>query len=618
MRLGGLKINCNKNALLALFVFISMLSGYSQTGEMSYDKKYRLDFSLKSDTAAYFYITNSAYAQPVRIPFIAKDHKSGELFTPNHFYTSMRCVMRTSILLPDMPERKQGDISLEVKGRNLESLSMMVQGLDYREKVLFNDTVSFVPDTVYSKLCCDFPAVNAEMLDVTIDVKGKENSISSIIYSNIEIKIDGQVINNMPVRSIPDVVVDKKHIIPINEDSDIPLSKIKSLRGKKIIGIGESVHKHYDINSFVYRLMEESIKGLGCRLLVVEIPIEKSLFYNRYISDSSFVLPQEQMEYVALKNYMPFFDTLRRHNAKCSPEERVMLLGMDYNTETRAGKNSLSDLFDFVCALNNKKPMREVDRLAVMLYDNKPSEALEYIKCHRQELENVLTSDELKCIEHILSFSTKISADSSERIILRDSMMMENISFMERNFASDPDCKIIAYGHAVHLNYLSVYPVDNLRSAGNYLHERYGDLYGSFFVTTDRGYVHTLGPEGSVYFPELCYPCDGSIEKVLSHTVKTSCYLPVTKEYDRIVMTRAVVAIHIKDKLFTFYPVNLYQRYDGVFYVKALEALSKPEEDSSKMSFDEKMRILEEKVENERALLKKKKSLADEIRNRCK
>lgn len=605
-----------KRILISFISVIFWLSGYGQNTPISYTEKYKLDFNVfKKDTVSYVFLANSAYTQNVgHMSIQTKDKNFGELFIPNPYYRSMRTVMRRRILLPELSDKKTGSISLGVKGNDLKLLTMRIQSLDYRERVLFNDTLSFVPDTVYFNLQGDFPLEGVEMLDFTFDIEGNDNRQARVIFSGLEIKVDGKLINDMPFREMPEVMIDKKDVLPISDESVIPFDKIKELRGKKIIALGESLHNHKDVQSCAFRLMEESIHAMGCRMLVIEMPMEMSLFCNRFISDASFVLPAALLDKPGFKKYVPLFEKLRLHNGKCSPNERVMLLGMDYNTSLGKDNHSLIDLFDFLCSVNIKQPTKETDRFSLMLYNNKSDEALEYLRSHRKKLEEALTEDELKCMEHILSFTTSLSDNPTERLILRDSMMAENIAFIERTFASDKDSKIIVYGHSLHLNRLSYYPFDNYRSAGSYLHEKYGKLYSSFLFVTDCGNHTSNSPMFGPELVKLQYPCNGSIESALAHASKTSCYLPITEKNDCLAFSRLLG--NPSHTYFQFYPFNLYQRYDGVFYVKAQKALLEVVKGEPK-SNDEKLKESMEKAKEAMALLKKRKSLADEIRKRC-
>lgn len=602
-----------KTLFIALGIVCPIL-GYAQFDSISYKQKYRLDFDIsRKDSTTTSFVRNKAYSQIGCMAYMNKEDKYEEAFTlPTPRSNSLRSVMRNRILLPEMQRKKKGEISLEMKGHELDNLSIILQGLDKRENVTFEDTLRFVPNTCYTRFAGSFPLENIEMLDVKIDAKGEQGKKSKVSYSGLEIKIDGKSINDFPVRDIPDMAIEKDGLVAMDGETGAILGNIKAFDRKKIIGIGESVHHHEGIKKLAFRIMEEGIEKLQCRLIAVEMPISASLYLNRYISDSSFILPKEVLEEEHIKEYLDFLDNLRHYNLQCSPDKRVRLLGMDYNVYQSQEQSSTVDLFDFLSYINKDKKNYGTGMLSILLYDNRLADALEYLKLHRQELEKIITKDEVLCMEHILSFSIRMNKNNIKRIILRDSVMMENISFLEKTFLTSSKDRIMVYAHAVHLNKLSAYPVDNYRSAGKFLFEKYGDNYASFLLVSDRGEFKVHDGLGTIKKSKLQLPCSGSMEKALSMTGKKICYVPVTVNDNRIVLSR-FTGLHDLGEC-QFYPFNLYRRYDGMFYVQGNDVSFENTTESPQSSFD-KAKELFEKMENR---IKIRKAVVSEIRNRCK
>lgn len=320
-----------------LFILLSIaypILGYAQFEGISYNDKYRLDFDIsRKDSTTSSFVRNSAYLQLGCMAYMNKEHKYEEVFTlPASMSSSFRSVIRNRILLPDVQRKKIGEISLEVKGNEIENLSIILQGLDNRENVMFNDTLRYVPDTFYTRFKRCFSLENVELLDVKLDVAGEQGKKSKISYSGMDIKIDGKSINDFPIRHIPDMIIEKDRLIATDDEIGEILGNVKEFNGKKILGIGESVHHHEGIKKLAFRIMEEGIKKFRCRLIAFEMPISASLYFNRYVSDPSFILPKELLEDERIKEYLVFFDNLRHYNSQCSYGKRVRLLGMDYNT----------------------------------------------------------------------------------------------------------------------------------------------------------------------------------------------------------------------------------------------------------------------------------------------
>ena len=600
-----------------ILIFLSIacpILGHAQFEGISYNDKYQLDFDIsRKDSTSSSFIRNKAYLQIGCMTYMNNEHKYEEAFTlPTPMSNSLRSVMRNRILLPDVRGKKKGEISLEMKGNDIENLSIILQGLDNRENVIFEDTLSIVPDTCYSRLNGCFPLENVEMLDVKIDAKGEQGKKSKVSYSRLDIKIDGKSINDFPVRNIPDMAIETDGLIAMDDETVTILEKIKEFNGKKIIGIGESVHHHEGITKLAFRIMEEGIKKLQCRLLALEMPISRSLYFNRYLSDASFILPKELLEDEQIKEYLDFLDNLRHYNSKCPHDKQVKLLGIDYNIYQSQDQSAIVDLFDFLTYINKDKRNYEADMLSIMLYDNRLADALEHLKIHKQELKKIITENELRCMEYMLSFSIRMNKDNITRTLLRDSVMMENLSFLERTFVGNSNDRIMVYAHAAHLNKCSVYPTENHRSAGSFLYEKYGDRYASYLLVSDKGEFKAQAALGSVKNYKLQLPCSGSVEKALSMIGKQFCYVPVTEKNDRIILSR-FTGLHDLGEC-QFYPFNLYRRYDGIFYVKGDEVSLDNTTESPTTSFDKDMELLE-RIKNK---LTKRKVIVSEIRNRCK
>lgn len=603
-----------KLRLLQLLSLAYPFFGYAQERELSYTEKYMLDFDRnKSDTIIYPFLSNASYSRLGLFFFKAEDGNWGEKKVSDILCHSMRSVLRNRILLPDVLGRQKGCISLGVKGKDLKEVSVRLQGLDYKEEIVFDDTLSCVPDTFYLKLQGTFPLDKVDMLDVTVDTKGKEGGKSQVVFSNLEISLDGVPVDSFPLRTLPEFRLESEKLISIQADFGGTLQCINELQGKKIIGLGESVHYQQNIDRLVFRLMEEGIRSLGCRLLVFELPIELSLFCNRYISDPSYVIPEHISDYRKICESMDFFNRLRHYNAHCPPESRVRLFGMDYETESPGRERSLVRLFDFLSALNEEKAVPAADNLSLMFYADKTLDALNYLQSHRQSLREVLTEDELLCMEHILSFNVKIGKDPVERSLLRDWGMAENLAFLENRFAGSPDSKVMVNSHAGHLNRVSAFPIDNYRSTGSYLQEKYGELYAPFLLLVDNGSFQYKKMSGETDTWKLQCPYPESPEAALNQSGEHLCYYALGKEDDRLTLSRSLGA-SFSWNYCQFYPFNLYRRYDGVFYVKGDV---KPVSPVSRTP-EEELKITEELCKKALLVIQHRKAMADRIKSRCR
>lgn len=121
---------------------------------------------------------------------------------------------------------------------------------------------------------------------------------------------------------------------------------------RKIIALGESIHGNSSIRHLACQLMLESVKNKDCKLIIWEIPMEKSFVYNRYVLDDEFALDSIELSLLD-EQRMEFINELKRYNSGKEREAKVRLLGMDYNSVCNSAQNSAIDIFDFVVHLNS-------------------------------------------------------------------------------------------------------------------------------------------------------------------------------------------------------------------------------------------------------------------------
>lgn len=601
-----------------LFILVSMacsMTSYAQLKVPTYNDKYGLDFNIsREDSTSSLFHSNAMETQIGVLKFMNKEQKYEERFTlitPK--VNTFKSVLRNRILLPNGKEQKMGNISLKAKGTDLEKLSIQVVGLNDKEERISDKTCTFVPDSTYSQLSCNFLVENMDMIEITIEAKGKPGKKAKVSYAGLDLKIDGKSINNTPIRQLPETCLKEDKSVTTDNRTSAILGKIKELEGKKIIGIGESAEHHDKIKQLVFDIMKEGVNRMGCKLLILDIPLSESLFFNRYISDTLFVLPEELVEKEWYKENATFLNTLREYNSQHLPKNYVKLFGMNYNAFQSKEQSVMIDLFDFVAYLNKKPQMHEVDSLAIMLYDNQPANALKYINYHKVNLEKVLTQDELECLMYQLSLCIKMKKNNTEYFCHRDSIMMENITFLTNTFAAKMNDRVMINGHAIHLNKLSTYPDGNQQSTGSYLHERYGTSYASFILVTDQGSVKYDNRLGIVINGLLQKPVPGSIEQSMSKLRKKLCYVPITEEHNHLTLSRLSYSWNGCQ----FYPVNLYKRHDGIFYIKGNDAFSKHTTKVSKATMLEEMDKVEEISHKVMNKIKKRDALASEMRDRC-
>lgn len=572
-----------KNQILLFYLLLQSISCVAQVKPKTYTDLYDLHFTMNAPSIEYPWLENAAYGN-YTIPFFTQDSNS-RLFMKRYpkqfpFADRLRTEYEQRILLPVHTE-KEGSVEFEGKGENLSAVTIRLIGRNHEEKIIFSDSLTFTLTSSLSKVSQKIPLSSIELLDVQIHAEGKVREEAYIAFSKLSITIGNKSIDEYPVREIlPLALSEKIDFVPLYPEIEKGYEKIESVRYKKVIGLGESVHKDVSVKHVAYRLIMETIRKQHCKLVLLEMPLEKTLMYNRYVmghhnTPSSFQLLDEQT--------INFLDTLRIYNSNQKNEEdKVRLLGMDYNNLFNSSQNSAIDIFDFITPLNQDLKIREIDQLSVLLTEKKWDNAIHFIEEHKNKIQSLLTTDEIECILHILSLSQKMGTDGVQRSMHRDSVMFVNADFLIGKFAASSDAKVVLYAHCAHINPFSTYPAVPCNPMGMYMKNKYPDNYSPLALLVGDGNVIAYDSDYNQIEKSLKTSPTGSMEYFLKTLKKEVLYLPLTSRFNRIVLSRFKGSHHIAQE---FFPMNLYQRYEGVFFIN--HSLYKNKIEKKPLSLDE-------------------------------
>lgn len=571
-----------RNSLLLLYVFIYSLACVAQSPSKTYTDVYDLNFSMVNPSIVHPWIENAAYSN-YTTPVFIKDSLS-TLFARKYlkifpFTDRLRVEYEQRIQLP-IHNEKEGNVAFESKGENLTGIAICLDGIDEEEKVVFSDTLVFKPDNSQSRISQKIPLSSIDMLNVRIYAEGQTYKDAIIAFSKLLIKIGDKSIDEYPVREVSPLLI-PANINPLSlyPNLEQEYEKIDVIKNKKIIGLGESVHKNPSIKQLAYQLIMEGVRKQKCKLILIEMPLEKSLVYNRYVRDN-------KAEFTTLitldEQTRSFLDTLRSYNQKEKAEEKVWLLGIDYNNLYNTNQNTAVDIFDFITRLNQEQRIPEIDQLSVLLMDKKWDNAIHFLENNKSKIRELLTIDEIECILHILKISQSIGRDGIQRVIHRDSVMFVNAAFLIDKFAAAPSTKVMINAHGVHLNPISTYPAIHCDPMGMYMKRKFSDDYSPLTLLVGGGNVVAYNADYDKVEKPLMSPPVGSIEYFLKSLNKEVLFLPMTSDFNKLVLSRFKGSAHISQE---FYPANFYQRYDGVFFIN--NSIDKANPETNNHSFKE-------------------------------
>lgn len=584
---------------------ICALACNAQTSSKTYSNVYDLNFTMKGDSLnRYPWHENAAYAIN-SIPF-SKKVADRLLFTKAYlkgfpFCDRLRTELMQRILLPYHNE-KEGSFEFEYEGNNLKSVSIILDGINDEEEIVYSDTLIFVPDnnklTTASKkiVLADF-----DLLDIRINAEGNISEDAYLSLSKFNILIGDKAIDEYPVRELPVLALkNETNHIPIELKTGKGLEEINTIGNSRIIGLGESIHGTNSIGRLINQIILQAVEKQKCRLVLLEMHLEKALSLNRYIQTPGYTIDSMDVLKPATRNLL---NALRIYNSGKEDNEKVNLFGFDYNSIYSKTQNSAMDIFDFVTQLNYSLKNPEVDQFAVLLMEEDWGKAINFLETHRIKIQEVLTTDEIDCIIHILNLSRNMGTDGIKRSMCRDSVMFVNTKFLVDKYSSSQNLKTIIYGHAVHINPVSAFPALPVKPLGHYIKEAYQEEYSPFLFVVGKGTATAFNAKYDLITNSLGNNPKASVEYLLSSFKEEALYLPLNADFNRLVLSRFKGSHHTSPE---FYPFNLYQRYNGIFFINNVCAQN-----------DKRNEVLfEESSMRSGMKMKQRKSVLEEIKKR--
>lgn len=562
----------NKTSRIMNVFFLILLGGVifscthsDSVTEECYTDVYRLDFDLsKRCENGYPWQQNPVYSN-FHIPNIENEDGRkllkycGLTGFPIQEMNQLKVDLYQKILMP-LQATKDGCVRLECKGNNLRKVALIVGGETEQEKRLFGDTLLFNPDSLWGKYSISFPSRKVRLLSIRIYAEGIPMKPANLTLSRCAISLDGKPIDDFEVR-VPFPVTEEDYTTISLNAGDIGDS-IFSVCPAKIIGLCESVHRNSGIQRLETDLIMEQVHRGRTKLILIERSLESSLAYNHYIHHEGVDL-DTVLFYDAPNPFL--LEELRAFNAGRSEEEQVSILGMDYEYEKTDSHSLLGDmLFDFLVWVNKGKQSGAMNQLVELVLSEEWHQACGLFKRRKAEMLEILNRKEYDCIDYVLRYARKINKDRVGGSIARDSMMFERSRFLIEHLGFDSE-RIFLCGQVSHLNLVSSYPNPiDVKPLGKALKDRYGGEYICYLLSVGSGNSERYGQDFKIEDRELQLAPEGSLEYSLKERKYLSVYVPITRKLDRLLLTRWGSLFQLEQE---FYPMNLYSRYNGLFFV---------------------------------------------------
>lgn len=340
-------------------------------------------------------------------------------------------------------------------------------------------------------------------------------------------------------------------------------SQIEEFNKGDIIGLGETVHGNKSINSLVDYMIRDQILSGNTQLVLLERPIWKIFSLNRYIRNLD--IDSSNVDFLDEK-LRPLIDFLKQYNAGKENSKQVRLGGVDVSPENMY-------FFDYLINVNKTLNSSLLDQLAILVMENKMTEVRALLNKQQDSLEQLLTKEDFQYLSYAVNQAIDLINSGSPDTQNRDSVMSVNSAYFIDHF-NPSGKKVFIYAHTVHLNPKNTYPTPLCTPLGGYLKEIYKDRYRNFLLTSDGGKIKVRNVQMDLVNKSLSTEKAGSIEAYLKNRHKgNALYLPMTSDFDQVMLFRmnGLMADN-----YDFFPLNLYSRYDGVFYIKNQEQTNEP------------------------------------------
>ena len=484
-----------------------------------------------------------------------------------------------SDFLVPIKEAKMMKVSVSSFSSNMYRASLYVYKMD-------KNGFCFGVDTIPLKLAGldnvdkNIEISGADKVGMMFHVWGRNDSDhQEFVIKRIKLYIDGKDLDDYPLIRCNNLMMPTKKDVIAFEDNQF--NKIEWLRTCPILGIGETIHGSETLNAEAIDIMKYRVEKCGCKLLLLEMPIEQMLYVNQYVQGDTRFNVDLIKEYLSMSllsdRWLHFIEWLKNYNEGRSAKEKVKLLGCFYED----GKYNKRNLFDFVQVFHKSTQSPLLYTLCDKIYNDIdsrgiPSDYISYLEKNTELFGELMGMDNIKTLIHV--FNLKKEYWHKKELIgkpsdLLDSMMYANFLFFAKMY-SVPKAKATMYFHYGHINYgyPELYQKD-VCQMGYYIRKEYGDDYRTISLTAAQGKTLNVGKKGELKPCELKPPICGSVEQVLDETSDTITYLS-TKGFDGYCYMRFLGSLGSRNQFFSY---SIGHATDGILFFKKIDPMVKIE-----------------------------------------
>lgn len=481
----------------------------------------------------------------------------------------LKATLEHCFCLPDA----DGDsllVSITCKSRNLAKAALFISGMDKQENQLNTDTLFIHGRSDWYTFTKWISRRDAAIIHLAISVSGEVGTQGQNLWLDriVITTEEGKILDCSKMNGSDDIYLSHKDLISLSLSVPTYFDRLTStLKNKKIVALGESVHGTQPMNELTIQLIKNHIQYNHCKLVLLELPIEKMLSVNRYVQgDENFQLDSLRniVRYSLMSDSMiDFFVWLKEYNR--ISEDKVWLLGIDYDYRI---SDSYIDLIDYFLMVNKVREIQDVWEMCRIMFGSKyeDKEMILQVFDSIAGCKDLLGDKEWKIVRYCLENSIRQGKSSSVRFTLRDKVMFDNLQFLSALICPSQQETVMIYSHLMHANYISSSSWDRSASFGKLAKEQFKENYLCIGLFTLQGQTLSRGSTvGSTVIRDLQMALNNSLESVLGRLMCDCFYLPVEELPSSLFYIRTSGNVYVENQLQTINPVS---RMGGVIFVK--------------------------------------------------
>lgn len=507
-------------------------------------------------------------------------------FPPTKKDKSAYC-MATGFLMPITHTSHDMQASFICKNQGFDTVQLIFTGYNTDGNRVSIDTLEIGKTADWHEATTTVRIGDVSYMHLALELSGNVANIEKTLWLNkIQLNIDGIDLTDYAPRNLEkEYAPDINKITKLSFENPTTYQQIELLANKKIVTLGESLHGSETLKESAVQIMKHRILYNNCKLVLLEIPLEKTLSINRFVQgDDRFEL-DTIAKILELSFYshelLDFMVWLREYNG--STAHKVYLLGMD--APSTEFYSFTTELFDYFYRTNKERMNDSIKKFLKLIIADCRKAMGPVLASLKEDVDFKSNSDslEIKIIEHWWNDWLKVSVDD-EIDVVRDSIMYSSAKFMT-NLLCAPSETATLHSHLEHGCYDKTHTISHYprMSYGSLLKKEFGDDYCTLGLFAYQGEVLAIPSEQQIRQRDSNFvtcvlgtaPSNG-LEHLLSKFGSDYFYIPVTSLPNTQLYVR--VGTNAKQLVNIIHPSHY---MDGVIYVKESKAMHVIHEDLS-------------------------------------